>query len=61
MTKHGKDGINFTIKGNSDGTIQYTIICDYCPNFVINPLTVKSWENNVEQHISPTAALTRTQ
>jgi hypothetical protein len=39
-----------------DGTIQYTIICDFCPNFIINPLTVKSWEKNVEQHISPTAA-----
>jgi len=56
MTKHGKDGINFTMKGNSDGTIQYTIICEYCPNFVSNPLTVNSWEKNIEQHISPTAA-----
>ena len=56
MTKHGKDGINFTMKGNSDGTVQYTIICEYCPNFVSNPLTVNSWEKNIEQHISPTAA-----
>ena len=56
MTKHRKDGINFTMKCNSDGTVQYAIICEYCPKFISNPFTVNSWEKNVEQHISPTAA-----
>lgn len=60
MSEYAVEGINFTMKAKPDGTMKYSIICEYCSQFVINPCKNHSWEHNIKQHVAPTDSSSKT-
>lgn len=59
MSKFAEEGINFTITCRNEIFV-FKVGCMFCPRFSIDPSSTKSWETNVEQHVSPTEPNSKT-